>query len=82
MAAETGQGRAEASLSAVERWWEAGQVSGGTTAATRTDPWGEPGTGPAAGPGPEGGLTGPCWPRRWRPPLPRRPWRPRGSIRA
>ncbi|MHA4779272.1 type 2 lanthipeptide synthetase LanM family protein [Streptomyces sp. MSC1_001] len=28
MAAKTGRGRAEASLSAVERWWEAGQVSG------------------------------------------------------
>ncbi|MFF1510379.1 type 2 lanthipeptide synthetase LanM family protein [Streptomyces sp. NPDC058326] len=28
MAAETGQGRADAPLSAVPRWWEAGQVSG------------------------------------------------------
>ncbi|MFD3571930.1 type 2 lanthipeptide synthetase LanM family protein [Streptomyces sp. NPDC058667] len=28
MAAEAGHGRAEASLSAVRRWWEAGQVSG------------------------------------------------------
>ncbi|MEU7296972.1 hypothetical protein AB0A76_27845 [Streptomyces exfoliatus] len=51
MAAETGQGRAEASLSAVERWWEAGQVSGGHDGGDADGPVGGAGDGTGGGAG-------------------------------
>ncbi|MFI0989562.1 type 2 lanthipeptide synthetase LanM family protein [Streptomyces exfoliatus] len=51
MAAETGQGRAEASLSAVERWWEAGRVSGGHDGGDADGPVGGAGDGTGGGPG-------------------------------